>query len=387
MGTFRDVSKSEPCPICGKTDWCTILRPTTEAYPGQELYVCRRIQQGNVYSNGQAFTYIKELADGSSLYTLEKSGVNNARPNKPIHYVCKERPKYPKLKEPEILDSIYRSFLQLLPVSSRHIRKLKNDGWPEDLIRKSLIRSISFKKSYDKDRDFYTDSIQRVELTKKLFSMYGPLNGVPGFYQDSNGDWTFTGRSGMLIPVYDLRGNLYRLRLRLDRPDVDENGKERNKYKNFSSFHSAGDTGSNANTYRHGSRAGSCIGLYYSPGIDISSTCYITEGEKKAIFANYALKSPVISLPGTGTYKKMYTEYGGQNALTFLRDIGCATVVVAYDADKAFNVQVRRYEQKLVSLLRNEGFSVFTAEWNIGFGKGLDDVLSQGVLPLLQKPV
>ena len=71
MGTIRNVSKSEPCPICGKTDWCTILKPDQESYPGQELYICRRIQQDTVSNNGFAYSFIKELSDGSSLYTIK----------------------------------------------------------------------------------------------------------------------------------------------------------------------------------------------------------------------------------------------------------------------------------------------------------------------------
>lgn len=40
----------------------------------------------------------------------------------------------------------------------------------------------------------------------------------------------------MLIPIYDLHGNLYRLRLRLDKPEVDENGKEKISTKIFHLF-------------------------------------------------------------------------------------------------------------------------------------------------------
>lgn len=389
MGTIRNVSKSEPCPICGKTDWCTILKPDQESYPGQELYICRRIQQDTVSNNGFAYSFIKELSDGSSLYTIKtekaKRYRNHSRHNERKH--IKEEDLYPETLKNESLDRIYHSFLHLLPLSAKHYRKLKSDGWSDSLIKRSLIRSINFKRSYDESKKYYTDSFERFRITSTLVNEYGPLDGVPGFYLNDANKWTFVGRQGMLIPIYDLHGNLYRLRLRLDKPEVDENGKEKNKYKNFSSFHSEDDGfGVLKNTYNHGCRAGSCIGLYYNPNLDSSDMCYITEGEKKAILTNDYLRYPVISLPGTGTYNKLYDLYDGINAINFLKSIGCDTTVVAYDADKIYNQQVLRYEQKLVQLLLGEGFSVYIASWNAGFGKGIDDILPLGILPTL-KPV
>ena len=71
MGTFRNVSKVELCPICGKPSWCSILIPDNSAYPGQLLYVCQRIQSPEIQSpvNSKTYYYIKELPDSSHLYT------------------------------------------------------------------------------------------------------------------------------------------------------------------------------------------------------------------------------------------------------------------------------------------------------------------------------
>ena len=91
MGTFRDVTKQYPCPICGKPDWCSFFQPDTAAYPGQVLCVCRRIQASEITSsiNGKTYYSIKELSDGSILYTDVKKDSENTF----SHFYIYLRPK------------------------------------------------------------------------------------------------------------------------------------------------------------------------------------------------------------------------------------------------------------------------------------------------------
>ena len=205
MGTIRNVSKSEPCPICGKTDWCTILKPDDESYPGQELYICRRIQMDTVCNNGFTYSFIKELADGSSLYSIKTERAQKYHKYKRYKETKTPKPKdlYPKVLDTDSLDKIYHSFLQLLPLSSKHYRKLKNDGWSDSLIQRSLIRSLILKTSYDDTKKLFTDYLERVRIADSLINEYGNLKGVPGFFQDNENKWTFVGRRGMLIPIYN----------------------------------------------------------------------------------------------------------------------------------------------------------------------------------------
>jgi len=390
MGTFRDVTTTEPCPVCGKPDWCSIFTPDEAVYPGQELCVCRRIHSPEIQSaiNSKTYYFIKELSDGSAMYsdvaknsqTSPSSYVyrgSSAVPPKEIDYGTPPRPNAE-------LDIIYREFLGLLQLSKKHRRTLANDGWPYELIKDCQIRSLSLKKSYCEDLGYYSDRNVRFEICSTLINRQHNLEGVPGFYQEQDGKWTFVGKPGMLIPLYDELNQIYRLRLRLDKPDIDENGKEKNKYKNFSSFaRSTKEDHVLKNIYLKGCRAGSNIGFYCSDQNDLSM-CYITEGEKKAIVANYFFNCIVISLPGVNSYMKLeQTTSSGQSWLDFLKHIGCKNIIVAYDADKNTNESVALYERKLVELLKGHEFLTYIANWNFGFGKGLDDILVLGLRPML----
>ena len=77
-----------------------------------------------------------------------------------------------------------------------------------------------------------------------------------------------------------------------------------------------------SNEYLNGCRAGSHIGFYFHPSTDDPGVCYITEGEKKAIVANYFLRCIVISLPGVNSHAKLTkTDKSGRSVLDFLKTL------------------------------------------------------------------
>ena len=393
LSNFRNVSTSEPCPICGKPDWCSIQY----VEGGEKLHYCRRVLCGdNIISptDSRTYIFIKQARDGSCLYkeeqaylaakeewkknngTLRGASPRKTAPSMPASCPVKAEPEIAPLENSR-LDKIYRRFLQHLTLHKNHVRYFKDQGWSSDLIIRSMVKSMP-----PSGRDPAGKST-RESITSSLIREFGSLKGVPGFYEAPNGRWTFTGTGGILIPLFDCRKNLYRLRLRLDHPEVDENGKEKNKYNNISSFREIAAQGQGTkNTYRFGCRSGSHCGLYEPPGRDNYSVCYITEGEKKALYANYVLHHPVVSIPGVNSFNKVLETFGTNcSVLDYLKAKGCYILIIAYDSDKYVNEAVLMYEQKLARLLTSHNFQIALAYWNPGFGKGLDDILSLDVRP------
>lgn len=392
MSNFRNVSTSEPCPICGKPDWCSVQY----VEGGEKLYYCRRVLCGdNIISNidGKTYIFIKRAKDSSSLYKDEQAylaskeqWLKNGRGTQAASLTRKRdavSTPTPLKTEEEIvplenrqLDKVYRSFLKKLYLQKEHIRYFTQQGWSRDLIVHSMVKSMP-----PSQKNPYTE-ITRERVAAELVQEFGPLKGVPGFYEKENGTWTFAGARGILLPLFDHENNLYRLRIRLNHPEVDENGKEKNKYNNFSSFHEIITPEQiSKNAYYNGCRAGSHIGLYENSGKDDYTVCYITEGEKKAIFANYILHHPVISIPGVNSFNKVLETFGAYNVLDYLSAKGCRVFIIAYDSDKYVNEAVLLYEQRLAELLLSHNFQIALAYWNPGFGKGLDDILAMNVRP------
>lgn len=400
MSNFRNVSKREPCPICGKPDWCSIQTLS----PDVQLLYCRRILSGvDIVSpvNNREYVFIKQTTDGSCLYKdreqyerdredwmLQNSGYQHNYPKKKESDYRRENHPEESMPTAESqlsipprpnheLDLIYRSFLKRLRLNKNHLRYLIREGWPKELIMHSMLRSLPPNNS-----PYYTGQ-DRERITLELIREFGSVEGVPGFFQKHGGDWTFSGSSGILIPLYDPDHRLYRLRVRLDRPQVDDNGKEKNKYNNFSSYFEAKTKdGTPSNAFINGCRSGSHIGLYDNPSTDDYTVCYITEGEKKAIFANYILRVPVISVPGVNSFSKLLEPAeNGFTVLDYLKSRGCKILVVAYDSDKYVNHSVLMYEEKIIEFLSSQDFYIGVAFWNPGFGKGLDDILSINIRP------
>lgn len=179
--SFTRVSKNNPCPICGKPDWC--------AY-NSIVAVCMRIQSDKPSQNGG---WVHKL--NGEIKVPELPDLTGQITRKP---------------DPD-LDRVYRRLLSMLPLNNTHYKHLKERKMCNAEIERGMYRSLP-------------------ENRELLVSQFSPteLSGIPGFGLNKKGRWVLSGSPGLLIPV--IQNNL--IVSLLIRPDRQEPGK---KYKIMSS--------------------------------------------------------------------------------------------------------------------------------------------------------
>lgn len=438
MAEKISISASDPCKICGKPDWCYRLYfPET----GDTLHCCARIsEKGAITSSGSTYVFkkthetdigefayyqeaeeaakgrekfLKQLKDGKMVPKI----VSQATTNKSENHLLGEC----EIASSSRLSEVYKDFVKVFPLSIKDKEHLR-DEWETKTsvgLTKEILESypiISIPK----------DESKRVEAIRKLKTLHGNLRGIPGYYE-KDGVGTLSGKEGIAFPIFNKNGELIRYRIRENFPDIsgefagvkgtyqhryskdgshlwffvtkessklvwasnkklivlDKNGlpkgKPSSKYKNLASCFD--DKGKNG--YQYGTRSGSRVSIYARPGDNFSSV-YFTEGEKKAMVANILLKCPAVSLPGTGTFSKLFdasSQEDGISIADYLVSKGMKLAVIAYDADKTNNLLVLKAETKAIEAFKQKKISIAVGEWNPNFGKGLDDILISGVRP------
>lgn len=358
------ATKKNPCPICGKEDWCCFIPSDQSTCLEDGLYICNRtLTKADIISpiNGSIYLYKKDSINGDEIYVkkeVQQQKKEDRKSSKKITKPIIKRKEEPKSNLPrsnEELNRVYRKFLSMLSLKKKHKKMLLEEGWNEALIAKSFFCSIPEYKSY---------------YVKKLLESED-LKGVPGFYF-SKEHWSFVGKSGILMPLYDSKNQIFRLRIRDDNPELDDKGKEKNKYKNFAS-HGTG-----------GCQAGLQIGIVQKEA-DKKEEFYITEGEKKALIGNYYLNQRVVNLTGVNCSRFLLEPNGTEEPiLSYLIRTGAKVPIVAFDADKRVNPAVWKAHNYLIEVLKEYFPVVGVANWNAGFGKGLDDILLTGILPNIE---
>ncbi|WP_261381760.1 toprim domain-containing protein [Paenibacillus cremeus] len=310
----------------------------------------------------------------------------------------------------EVCDRVYRRFLELCPIYQEHAEEWMTKRrytkeqinafglrsipatWPES----KLIVDTLLKEGY---------SLERIPgFTLKLRKGGNPLNEKDWY-------WAINAYGKYFLPVRDDTGRIVRLRM--------ATGQEKKKYTWFSSGpnvevqkNSTGqitelkvldpslDINANPHEMRRGGASSSHhinVVLPYQAHseqgqevMDIFTfdSVVITEGEHKAFYAASILRKPVIGIPGAGNYR---------DVLPVLKKWGVKKAVVAYDADafitKDKDGQKQKNEQVFKNLidfskeiLESDGIELVFWIWNIADGKGLDDVLMGGKLPMEVNP-
>lgn len=407
MGKVNNVSKKNPCPICGKSDWCFSL-PSEDG----KITFCHRVLSGikeerTLGTDGKVYVFIKStnecglfVEEEQHKRFMEQNKYNNSYDN----YIskCKElnkvKDKYAdyeveeavKEREPEFLDKVYRRLLDLLVLENKHYDYLLSEGWNENMLKRHSIASMP---PYDYAR--YTKKLVsqnkwRKAICEILHAEFGDLTGVPGFYMDEKGAWKLAGRPGILFPTYDINGCLIRIHVRAEYTDeelekAEEEDEKLAKYLPVASYYETIDDDEKRiyNHYKNGCAASGRVSIYKKSG-DTPYIAIITEGQKKGIVVNEYRGLICVSLPGVSTYAKLIEkDYGEESIAERLYKMGVRVMLVCFDADKEYNVHVLQSEMRTVELMKNIGFRVGAGSWNVNIAKGIDDLVVLGMNPTM----
>ena len=341
----------------------------------------------------------------------------------------------------------YSAMLDKLVLEKWHREALLKD-WAgdvndvSDLLKKYPIRSLppaDVVRFSDRGRVVYYKNPPRKQLMAELYSRFGgKLAGTPGLYERNNDTWRAkpeperwtiaTRQGGILFPTFDKDGYIYRLRLKVDLPDLvikegrdapyrgsygyftwqmaqdglrcyfvpvgtkfedrievpekDAYGKARAKYVNFSSLLERDQDGVTINAWKNGSRSGSPYSLYGVDCVD-ESLVILTEGEKKAMVASRVCGVRAVSIPGVNNFNVIFQpEEDGESLYERLVATGAVNFLLCYDADKDTNESVQKCEQKFAEALVARNAKVFIGDWSSQYDKGLDDLLLLGLRPM-----
>lgn len=321
--------------------------------PSKQVFRCPRCgYSGNVYTMARDLLgkdrgneFIKDLSiDIRAIRTAQK------------RVVVEEKP----ILDIKTRDTVYSELLRKLVLSPSHREDLVSRGLAEDNISENQYRTCPDRQS--------TLGIAHL-LAKDGY----PLDGIPGFFKNPEGKWSFMSMPGFLVPVRDLSSRIQGFQIRVDETYLQYiNGKNpNNKLRKYMWMSSVSQDA--------GCSSGSPVHIANPDGLDLCRTKVgITEGPIKADIAAAYTGIPFIGIAGTGLYNQ------AAEAVASLR---VREPLICYDADKVRNEHVLRNEEALIRALNKQGIKCSSCAWDEALGKGIDDLLvrvAKGQIPLSQ---
>jgi putative DNA primase/helicase len=322
---WKDVTRSNPCPICGKPDWCSVSQDG-------DVVMCRR--QGDA---GQ-----RKVDKAGVDYYIHRLRPSSSSSGEPRYSLADGKGE---LADPDTLHKVYHALISVLALSDKHAADLNARGL------KMGLRSAGYRTLPERGR---AKAVRR--LIDAGFEEHFPR--VPGFFvgeYEGRRYWTVGGSAGLVISVCDSERRIRALALRPDNP-----GERGGKYRVLSSKR------------RGGPGPGSPVHVPYFSAKGDRTVVRITEGVLKSDIATRLSGMLTIGLPGVGAWRR---------AARVLRELGAKVVRVAFDADACHNRNVAECLSHLVKHLRLRGFVVELEMWEEQEAKGIDDLLAAGKTP------
>lgn len=288
------VSYDVDCPFCGDKKGKLNLNLK------KNVFKCNRCGE----SGGMLALYGKVYGVDNQTACQEIKDALGKNEKAPEYQVKKKviTPKEPEIENSppasdEVKHKTYSMLFSLLILADSHRKNLESRGLSKEQIEKNGYKStpvFGFKK-----------------LTRKLTEAGCTVKGVPGFYQDTDGDWTiyFNPKSaGYMVPVRNIDGLIVGVQIRLDHPY------DGRKYIWLSSVN-----------FHMGVSSGSPVHLAGEAGAKV---LFVTEGPLKGDVSHFLSGKTLACVPGVNQYA---------NLAPFLEEMkaqGTEFVYEAYDMDK-----------------------------------------------------
>jgi hypothetical protein len=236
----------------------------------------------------------------------------------------------------EVRHAAYSALLSLLTLAPDHRANLLGRGLSERAVIENDYKT--------------TPMIGCRAITKKLMDSGLQVEGVPGFYMDKTGAWTFIEQKrGILVPVRDMRGRIQGLQTRRDNA-------EKRKYRWVSSAEIDG-----------GSHGCGAEGWLHLAG-PVRERVILIEGPMKADIVYHLTGQSVLAVPGVNSLKNL------ERVMLELKERGVRQVMTAFDMDFLKNPHVQNGYNELVNLLGILGIRFGTYLWH-PYYNGLDDYI------------
>ncbi len=282
-----------PCPYCdsGRKKGGKHLNVSLQ----KDMFHCPKCG----FSGGMAALYAfhcgcsKEEAWKRIREELSVPEVTVRRSSQTVYTPTEEFPPESSLADIEVRDNTYRLLMERLTLSKDHVDNLRNRGLVD-----AEIERLGYRTSLPYGCK---------AMTKKLIEAGAEVKGVPGFFQDKDGEWTFIhAKRGILIPMRDLQGRIQGLHIRLDKPIED---------RKFLWFSSAG--------YKEGCGAKNFPNFSGKP----DEVVLLTEGGMKGDIIHSISGMTIIGMPGVNSLK--FTR----PVLKKLKEMGTRKIMTAFDMD------------------------------------------------------
>ncbi len=313
----------------------------------------------------------------------KKLNIPDENGNLPKRMVFKEK-EQEKLAPIEVRDKTYRAFLDELMLSQKNFDNLKARGFTDDDITAKGYKTFPS-----------VENISFEDLCRRLTKKGCILSGVPGFYKNHNGEWTFVRITpGIIIPQIGIYNQIEGFQIRKDddlRREYD--GELEAKIVWFSSKDKSHGTSSHVSVHIATDFIYNKDNSTYEPVLH-GGRVTLTEGGMKADLCACLLdnQASLIAVQGVHSLTPL------KEALISLKKYGLTTVNVAFDMDYLTNPNVKEAMKKTVVLIKELGLSVENLmNWkyrqkdehgNTFFLKGLDDYLAfqqRGIKPVIVK--